>query len=149
MFYIIGYAIGGVLDNLLGYIAAHPTHSIYLTVFPTHYFPWELFNRFAVSLSLGFKIYWIGGVISFIIASIIAGLMGGAIGKSFGGWILTVIFSILLVILAISLDDFNLNYISFSATLMDGIITSVIAGAVNGLVFGVIVIIIALLKGKS
>ena len=49
----------------------------------------------------------------------------------------------------ISNNDFNLNYISFSTTLVEGIIITVIAGAVNALLFGALVIIIALITGRS
>ena len=134
---------------MLGYVADHPSHSVYLMIYPSGYLPWVILVRFGSSLTLGFKIFYLGGFISFIIAAIVAGLMGGSIGKSFGGWILSVIFSLVLFIVIIAVDDFNLNYISFSATFMDGIVTLGIAGAVNALIFGAIVIIIALLKGRS
>ncbi|KKN14336.1 hypothetical protein LCGC14_0997210, partial [marine sediment metagenome] len=116
-----------MLDNVLGYIADHPSHTIYLMIYPTQYFPWEILSRFNSALTLGFQMLFLGGFISYIIAAIIAGLMGGAIGKSFGGWILTIIVSIVLFIAIITIDDFNLNYISFTATLVDGIVIVVIA----------------------
>ncbi len=118
-------------------------------IYPSKNFPWESIGLFMNTLSLGFKIYYLGGFISFVIAAIVAGLMGGNIGKSFGGWVLTVICSIILFIVIISIDDFNLNYISFTATLVDGIIILSIVGAVNVLIFGVLVIIISLVTGRS
>ncbi|KKK90193.1 hypothetical protein LCGC14_2725540 [marine sediment metagenome] len=75
--------------------------------------------------------------------------MGGSISKSFGGWFLTIICSSLLYIAIISIDDFNLNYISFTATLLDGIIIIIIAGAVNLLLFGALVMLISLIAGRS
>ena len=149
LFYIIGYSIAEMLDNVVDRIADHPTHSIFLLIYPSKNFPWELLNDFIIVGSLAFKIYYLGGFISFIIAAIVAGLKGGSIGKSFGGWVLTVICSILLFIVIITIDDFNLDYISFTATLVDGIVIVVIAGAVNALIFGAIVIIIAFIKGRS
>jgi len=149
LFYIIGYSIVGMVDLLLDRIAAHPTHVIYLMTFPSKFFPWEILSEFISAGTFGFQLIYLGGFISFIIAAIIAGLMGGNIGKSFGGWIFTIICSILLFIVIIAIDDFNLNYINFTATLIDGIVILAIAGAINGLIFGAIVIIIALLKGKS
>ena len=149
LFYIIGYSIAGMVDLLLDRIAAHPTHVIYLMIYPSQYFPWEILSSFSNVGTLGFQILFLGGFISFIIAAIVAGLIGGDIGKSFGGWILAVICSMLLFITIIAIDEFNLNYISFTATLVDGIVILAIAGAVNGLIFGALVILIALLKGKS
>ncbi len=75
--------------------------------------------------------------------------MGGSISKSFGGWLLTIICSSLLYITIISIDDFNLNYISFRATLLDGIIIIIITGAVNLLLFGALVMLISLIAGRS
>ncbi len=46
LFYIIGYSVAGVLDLALNPIASHPTHSIYLLVYPSKYLPWELLNNF-------------------------------------------------------------------------------------------------------
>ena len=147
LFYIIGYSVAGVLDLGLNPIASHPTHSIYLLVYPSKYLPWELLNNFINYSSLGFV--FLGGFISLVIAAIVAGLIGGSIGKSFGGWALTIIISIALFIAIFTIDDFNLNYISFSTTLVEGIIITVIAGAVNALLFGALVIIIALITGRS
>jgi len=149
LFYIIGYSIAEVLNLTLDSIAAHPTHSIYLMVYPSGSLPWELLSDFNTYSNLGFKVLFLGGFISLIIAAIVAGFMGGNIGKSFGGWILTVICSMLLFIAIISIDEFNLNYISFFVTLTEGIVIVAIASAVNGLIFGALVILIALLKGKS
>jgi hypothetical protein len=147
LFYIIGYSRPGALDLALNPIAAHPTHSIYLLVYPSRYLPWELLGNITVYSSFG--LVFLGGFISFIIAAIVAGLMGGGIGKSFGGWVLTIICSIVLFIVIISIDDFNLDFISFTTTLVDGIIITVIAGAVNLLIFGVVVIILAFITGRS
>ena len=149
LFFIIGYSVAGVLDNVLDDIAAHPTHSVYLFVYPSQYLPWEQVINSIDALTLGFKIFYFGGLISFAIAAIVAGIFGGGVGKSIGGWILTVICSSILYIIIISIDDFNLNYISFTATLIDGIITIIIASVVNLLLFGVIVIIITLIAGRS
>ena len=149
LFIIIGYSIAGVLDLVLNPIETHPTFSVYLIVYASQYLPWEQIINSLDALTLGFKIFYIGGLISFAIASIVAGLIGGSIGKSFGGWLLTVICSSILFIIIISIDDFNLNYISFTATLIDGIITIIIASAVNLLLFGAIAIIIALIAGRS
>ena len=149
LFLIIGYSIAEVLDLAIDPIADHPTHSIYLMIYPSQYLPWEHISNSIDALNLGFKIFYIGGLISFIIAAIVAGIMGGGVGKSFGGWIITVICSIVLFIVIISIDDFTLNYISFTATLVDGINILIIAGAVNGLIFGALAIIIALIAGRS
>lgn len=134
---------------LLGRIASHPTHSIYLEIYPSQYFPWELIGRGINAASLAFNIYYFGCLAFLIITAIVAGLMGGSIGKSFGGWIFTVICSMILFIVIFVVDDYNLTYISFSATLIDGIIIVLIAGAVNALLFGALVIIIALIKGRE
>jgi hypothetical protein len=148
LIYVISYAIGGILDLLFGPIAAHPTQSVYLLIYPTRFFPWELINR-AISASIAFKIYYLGGIASYVIAAIVAGLTGGSIAKSFGGWILTAICSMLLFILIVILDAENLDFISFSATLIDGIVLILITGTVNALIFGALVILIALIKGRE
>ena len=149
LFYIIGYSIAGMVDIVLDRIAAHPSHAIYLMVNPAQYFPWEILSLFSSTGILGFQIRYLGGFISYILAAIIAGLMGGDIGKSFGGWILSVICSIVLFIVIMGVDDYNLSYISFTSTFVEGIVVVAIASAVNALIFGALVILIALLKGKS
>ncbi len=145
---IVTYAIGNILNFLIDDITSHPTFSIYLFVYPSRYFPWDLISS-GIAASLAFKIFYFGGFISFIIAAIVAGLMGGSIGKSFGGWILTSMCSMILWIVLISVDSFNLNYISFTATLIDGIVIVLITGTVTTLIFGALVIIIALIKGRE
>lgn len=149
LFYIIGYSVGGLLNTLLDRIAAHPTHSVYLFIYTSQYFPWELIGKGIDVASLAFKIFYFGGLVSLIIAAIAAGLIGGNIGKSLGGWILTVICSMILFIVIFLLDSFNLTYISFSATLTDGIVRILITGIVNALIFGALVIVVALIKGKE
>ncbi|MHA2007561.1 MAG: hypothetical protein ACXABO_07965 [Promethearchaeota archaeon] len=148
LIYIVAYAIADLLNAVFDPIANHPTHSIYLMIYPSRYFPWELIGN-SIDATLAFKILYLGGVVSFVIAAIVAGLMGGSVGKSFGGWILTAICYMLLFITIISIDEFNLNYISFTATLVDGIVIVLIAGTVNALIFGGLVFIIALIKGRS
>jgi hypothetical protein len=138
-----------LFDLLINNISDHPSHSIYLTTYPTHYFPWELFERFAETSSIEFKILWIGGFISFVIAAIVAGLMGGDFLKSFGGWFLTIICAMVLLIIIFAIDDYNLNYVSFTTTLAEGIVIVLITGIVNALIYGVIVLLITFLTGRS
>ncbi len=147
LFYIITYSLADMLAAVFNPIAAHPTHSIYLLVYPSQYFPWVLIEYFISSATIAFKILYIGGFISFVIA--VAGLMGGDIKNSLVGWFLTAICYMLLFIIIISIDQFNLNYISFTATLIDGIVIILIGGTVNAIIFGVLVFIIALIKGRS
>ena len=149
LFFIIGYTVAEILDLPLGRIADHPTHSIHLITYPAEYFPWELIDYFTSNSSLGFKILYLGGFISFIIAAIIAGLMGGSIGNAFVGWLMTSSCYILLLIAMISIDDFNIGFICFPCTLADGIVEILITGIVNALIFGALVFIIALIKGRS
>jgi hypothetical protein len=149
LFYIITYSLADMLDAVFNPIVAHPTHSIYLLVYPSQYFPWVLIEYIISAGSLAFKILYIGGFISFVIAAIIAGFMGGDIKNSLGGWFLTAICYMLLFIAIISIDQFNLNYVSFTATLIDGIVIILISGTVNAIIFGVLVFIIALIKGRS
>jgi len=148
LFYIIGYSVAELLDLPFSRIADHPTHSINLITYPAEYFPWELIDYFTIA-ALGFKIVYLGGFISFLIAAMIAGLMGDSIGDAFVGWLMTSACYILLLIAMISFDDFNLNFICFGCTLIDGIVEVLITGIVNALLFGALVFIIALIKGRS
>jgi hypothetical protein len=150
LFYIITYSVADLFDLLINNISDHPSHGIYLTTYPTHYFPWELFERFAeTSTTSAFKIYWLGGFISFVLAAIVAGFMGGDLVKSLIGWFLTVVCAMIILVIVFMIDDYNLTYISFTTTLVDGIITVLIAGLVNALIYGVIVLLIAFLTGRS
>ncbi|MFX1366053.1 MAG: hypothetical protein ACFFCE_18345 [Promethearchaeota archaeon] len=149
LFYIISFAIGDILDSVFDTIADHPSSSVFLLIYPSRYFPWELITNSVDASSFAFKFFYMAGLISFIIAAIVAGLMGSNIGESIGGWMITAICYMLMFIAIISIDDFNLNYISFTATLIDGIIRILITGTVNALIFGLLVILIALIKGKK
>jgi len=149
LLYIIGYSIGGILDLLLTRITDHPTHTIYLFIYPSQFLPWDIIGRGINTASIAFKIIYFGGFITLVIAAIVAGFLGGSIGKSFGGWILTVICSMILFIVIFIIDDYNLTFISFSTTLLDGIGTILITGLVNILIFGGLVTVIALIKGSD
>ncbi|UCC18585.1 MAG: hypothetical protein JSV62_10805 [Promethearchaeota archaeon] len=149
LFYIIGYSVEDLLYLPLSRIAEHPTHIIYLITYPVNWFPWELIEDFISASSLGFKIYTLGGFISFLIAALIAGLMGGSIGNAFIGWLITSGCFILLMILMISIDPFNLGFICTMCTLDEGIVSILITGIVNTLIFGALVFVIALIKGRS
>lgn len=149
IFYILTYSIADMLAAVFNPIAAHPTHSIYLLIYPSQYFPWQLIEYFIASGSLAFKLLYLGGFISFIVAAIVAGLMGDSLRQSLGGWFITASCYILLFIAILSIDQFNLNYVSFTATLVDGIVIVLIGGAVNAVIFGALVFIIALIKGRS
>lgn len=149
LIYIIAYAMADLLDVVFNTIADHPSQSIFLTTYPNRYFPWELFSRSAETSSFEFKLFYIGGFISFVVAAIIAGFMGGDIIKSLEGWFLTVFVSTGLLIIMILIDDFNLGYIKYGISLTEGIVIVVIAGLVNALIYGVIVFLIALLLGRS
>ena len=149
LFFIIGYASTDTLDLPLGRIADYPSHSIYVITYPVRYFPWELIERFTSVLALGFKIMYLGGLISFLIAALIAGLMGGSIGNAFIGWLITSGCFILLMIFMITVEPFNLNWICIGCTLEEGIVKVLITGLVNTLIFGALVFIIALIKGRA
>ncbi|MFX1502306.1 MAG: hypothetical protein ACFFDH_15200 [Promethearchaeota archaeon] len=149
LFYIISYAIGEILDLVFDTIADHPSSSVFLLIYPSRYFPWELITNSVDSNTFAFKFFYIAGLISFSIAAVVAGLMGSNIGESIGGWMITALCYMLMFIAIIYIDDYNLSYISFSATLIDGIVIILITGAVNALLFGVLVIIIALIRGKK
>ncbi len=55
----------------------------------------------------------------------------------------------ILLIIIFAIDDYNLSYISFTATLTDGISTVLIAGLGNALIYGAIVFLISFLTGRS
>jgi hypothetical protein len=149
LFFIIGYAGSGLLDAPLSRIADHPSHSIHVITYPVNWFPWELIERFIITNSIWFKLFYIGGFISFLIAALIAGLMGGSIGNAFIGWLMTSGCFILLVIIMISIDPFNIDYICYMCTLEQAIVKVVITGLVSTLIFGALVFIIALIKGRA
>jgi hypothetical protein len=149
LFFIVGYSIAGLIDLPLDRIANHPTHSIYLLTYPCRFFPWNIIEYFLSSSSPGLKILYLGGFISFVVAAIVAGLMGGDIGKSFGGWILTSLCYTGLFIFMITIDSFNLDYICFACTYTEAVVEVLIACIVNMLIFSALVLLIALLKGRS
>ena len=146
LFLIIGYSIVELLDFQLDRVADHPTYSIFFVTYPARFFPWELLENF---ISTPPKILFLGGLISCAIGTIIAGLMGGDICKSFGGWIVTSISIILLFIAMITIDDFNLGILFFGDTYTEAIVQILITGIINMLIYGALVLLIALIKGKS
>ena len=149
LLYITMYSIAGLMDMIFDRIATHPSYTAYTLIYPSSYFPWELIFTGIDSSSIPFAIMYIGGFVSFIIAAIVAGLMGGDIIKSFGGWILTCGTFMAVHVIILVIDDYNLNFLSFSATLIDGIIIVLITGVVNMLIFGGLVLLIAYLKSTD
>jgi len=149
LFWIIGYGVADLLDLQIARIKQSPTHVILELVYPMGMFPWEAVGRSIASTGIGFKIFYIGFVISLSIASIVAGLFGGSIVKALAGWYLTSIICILLFIIVFLIDISNLNYYCFGCSMTDGIIQVLIIGLVNMLIFGVLTFLIALFKGRS
>ena len=149
LLYITMYSFAGLLNMIFDRIANHPTYIAYTLIYPSSYFPWELIFTGIEAPSIPFTIMYIGGVVTFIIAAIVAGLMGGDIIKSFGGWIITCGTYMAVHVIILVIDDYNLNFLSFSATLIDGIIIVIITGVVNMLIFGGLVLLIAYLKGTD
>ena len=151
LIYITMYSLAGqtFIESELNRIADHPTHIAYLLIYPSQFFPWDLIFRGINTSMIQYTVLYIAGFVSFVIAAIIAGLMGGDISKSFGGWILTCICYMTVHIIILVIDEFNLIYISSSATLVEGIVIVIVAGAVNMLIFGGLVVLIAYLKSRS
>ena len=146
--YLMSYSLGGLFYTEIDRISIHPTHGVFLLLYPSRYFPWELiFNSIDVGL-IEFTVFFIGGFVSFIVAAILAGLMGGDIRNSFGGWILTCISYISMHIAILVIDDYNLTYLT-PGNLINGIVLVIITGVANMLIFGGLVILIAHLKGKE
>ena len=143
LLFIIAYSMAELMESEIDRISDHPSHSIFLIVYPSRYFPWELFTNMADAGSFAFKLFFLGGFISFVIAAIVAGFMGGDIKKSLGGWFLTVICCIILHISILLIDDYNLIYIKFGITVVEGIVIILIAGLANVLIYGIIAFIIA------
>ncbi len=92
---------------------------------------------------------YIGYFISLVIASIIAGLMGGDIVKSVGGWILTCITCMLLFIIIMMIDDYNVSQFCGACPMGTAIVDALSSVAVNLLIFGALAALIALIKGRS
>ena len=149
LLYIIAYSMADFIETEFARISDHPSHSIFLIVYPSQYFPWELFTNMADAGSFAFKLFFLGGFISFVIAAIVAGFMGGDIKKSLGAWFLTVICCIILHIIILLIDDYNLNYMKSGITVVEGIVIVLIAGIANALIYGVIVFIIAFFSGRG
>jgi len=148
LFTIIGNAIYQSLDYEFTRFAEHPTFIIFRLMFPIHYYPWDLVNLIIITTEIGIKIMYIGFFISIIIASIIAGLTGGSFFKSLGGWILTSITCMLLFVIILVIDDYNLGFF-FSSNLGEAIVTMIITVGANLLVLSALTALIALIKGRS
>ena len=117
-------------------------------MFPIHYYPWELIDSKITAVDIvGIFIMYIGFFISIIIASIVAGLTGGSLFKSVGGWILTSITCMLLFVIILVIDDYNLGFFG-SIILGEAIVTMIAKVGVNLLIFGALTAVIALIKGS-
>ena len=152
LFCIITYSMGDIIEEFMfDPIAAHPSHAIHLTIYPVRYFPWELITTFfdRVSDESVFYLYFLGGFISFVIAAIIAGIMGTDISQSFWGWVLTSICYMSLFIAILAIDEYNLRYIDYDATLADGIVLILITGITSMFIFGGLVILIGYITRES
>jgi hypothetical protein len=148
LFLIIYYYIAPIIDisDLFDLFANYPGMIIQRLFQPLRWFPWDFFIQ---NVDTAARVLYIGEFLSLIIASIIAGLAGGDMKNAIVGWILTMIFSIVIFIITFFLGSSYLVFYCGSCDLLEAIITVTIKGIVHILIFGCITLLTALMIGRG
>ncbi|MFX0060429.1 MAG: hypothetical protein ACFE85_13470 [Candidatus Hodarchaeota archaeon] len=149
LFFIIAYSIEGVINLAFTDIAEHPLLILFFLSTPTHHFIWELILWISLPIGVGWKVLYIGMILSYSLASIIAGISGGSILKSLGGWVLTSICSIVIIIVMFLIDSYTASWFCSLCTFNEAVIEIVLPGIVNLLIFSGVSILVAFLIGRS
>ena len=149
LFFIMGYSITGTLENHFTRASSHPTYiGLWLTD-PFTWLPWNLIFAFIdESIHIGLRIMYIGFFASLVVGAIVAAIFGGDFSNSLGGWILTSLVCIMVLLVIIFVDPYNIDWICFPCDLGETVIQVLIVGVVNLLIFSGITLLTVVVVGS-